>query len=114
MKGDDTFFLTGTDEHGQKMVSEATKAGLEPAVGGGGAVAVRVSVRRSLRSQRLHRLHGELQDHQPADYKALPRVTFTDPEVGSVGMTAKQAEDEGLTVRLRVPLTDTDQDPHER
>jgi methionyl-tRNA synthetase len=31
LKGDDTFFLTGTDEHGQKMVSEAAKAGLEPA-----------------------------------------------------------------------------------
>lgn len=30
LKGDDTFFLTGTDEHGQKMVTEAAKAGLEP------------------------------------------------------------------------------------
>jgi pyruvate/2-oxoglutarate dehydrogenase complex dihydrolipoamide dehydrogenase (E3) component len=39
------------------------------------------------------------QPHAPADYKALPRVTFTDPEVGSVGLTEKQARDEGLTVR---------------
>jgi pyruvate/2-oxoglutarate dehydrogenase complex dihydrolipoamide dehydrogenase (E3) component len=39
------------------------------------------------------------QDHVPADYKALPRVTFTDPEVGSVGLSVKQAEDEGLSVR---------------
>ncbi len=31
LRGDDTFFLTGTDEHGQKMVTEATKAGIEPA-----------------------------------------------------------------------------------
>ena len=29
----------------------------------------------------------------------VPRVTFTDPEVGSVGMTEKQARDAGLTVR---------------
>jgi pyruvate/2-oxoglutarate dehydrogenase complex dihydrolipoamide dehydrogenase (E3) component len=35
-----------------------------------------------------------------ADYRAVPRVTFTDPEVGSVGMTEQQARDAGLTVRV--------------
>ena len=39
-----------------------------------------------------------------ADYRAVPHVTFTDPEVGSVGMTEKQARDAGLNVR--VGLTD--------
>jgi len=34
-----------------------------------------------------------------ADYKALPRVTFTDPEIGSVGMTEAQAREAGLNVR---------------
>jgi pyruvate/2-oxoglutarate dehydrogenase complex dihydrolipoamide dehydrogenase (E3) component len=34
-----------------------------------------------------------------ADYRALPRVTFTDPEVGSVGLTETQARDNGLRVR---------------
>jgi pyruvate/2-oxoglutarate dehydrogenase complex dihydrolipoamide dehydrogenase (E3) component len=34
-----------------------------------------------------------------ADYRALPRVTFTDPEVGAVGMTERQARDAGLRVR---------------
>jgi len=33
-----------------------------------------------------------------ADYRALPRVTFTDPEVASVGMTQAQAADAGLDV----------------
>jgi pyruvate/2-oxoglutarate dehydrogenase complex dihydrolipoamide dehydrogenase (E3) component len=35
----------------------------------------------------------------PADYRALPRVTFTDPEIGAVGMTERQARDAGLDVQ---------------
>lgn len=35
-----------------------------------------------------------------ADYDALPRVTFTDPEIGSVGLTVAQARDKGLTIRV--------------
>ncbi|HEX6313171.1 MAG TPA: NAD(P)/FAD-dependent oxidoreductase [Acidimicrobiia bacterium] len=37
---------------------------------------------------------------EPADYDALPRVTFTDPEIGSVGLTESAARDEGLSVRV--------------
>jgi pyruvate/2-oxoglutarate dehydrogenase complex dihydrolipoamide dehydrogenase (E3) component len=40
------------------------------------------------------------QDGPPAAYHAVPHVTFTDPEVGSVGMTEQQARDAGLTVRV--------------
>ncbi len=35
----------------------------------------------------------------PADYRALPRVTFTDPEVGSVGLSEAEARRRGLDVR---------------
>jgi pyruvate/2-oxoglutarate dehydrogenase complex dihydrolipoamide dehydrogenase (E3) component len=35
-----------------------------------------------------------------ADYRAVPRVTFTDPEVGSVGMTEAQARQAGLSVSV--------------
>jgi pyruvate/2-oxoglutarate dehydrogenase complex dihydrolipoamide dehydrogenase (E3) component len=35
-----------------------------------------------------------------ASYHALPRVTFTDPEVGSVGLNEAQARDEGLDVAV--------------
>jgi pyruvate/2-oxoglutarate dehydrogenase complex dihydrolipoamide dehydrogenase (E3) component len=40
------------------------------------------------------------QDGPPAAYHAVPHVTFTDPEVGGVGMTEKQARDAGVTVRV--------------
>jgi pyruvate/2-oxoglutarate dehydrogenase complex dihydrolipoamide dehydrogenase (E3) component len=40
------------------------------------------------------------QDGPPAAYHAVPHVTFTDPEVGGVGMTEKQARDKGLNVRV--------------
>jgi len=42
----------------------------------------------------------------PADYRALPRVTFMDPEIGAAGLTESQAREQGLTVRTglsRVP-----------
>jgi pyruvate/2-oxoglutarate dehydrogenase complex dihydrolipoamide dehydrogenase (E3) component len=35
-----------------------------------------------------------------ADYRALPRVTFTDPEVGSVGLSEAQAREAGLNVAV--------------
>jgi pyruvate/2-oxoglutarate dehydrogenase complex dihydrolipoamide dehydrogenase (E3) component len=36
----------------------------------------------------------------PADYRALPRVTFTDPEVGSVGLTEAGARAAGITTEV--------------
>jgi len=39
-------------------------------------------------------------EHIPAEYHAVPRVTFTDPEVGSVGMTEAEATEQGLDVRV--------------
>jgi pyruvate/2-oxoglutarate dehydrogenase complex dihydrolipoamide dehydrogenase (E3) component len=35
----------------------------------------------------------------PADYRAVPRVTFTDPEIGSVGLSEAQARADGIEVR---------------
>lgn len=41
----------------------------------------------------------------PADYRAVPRSVFSDPEVAAVGMTARQAREAGIdTVAATVPL----------
>jgi pyruvate/2-oxoglutarate dehydrogenase complex dihydrolipoamide dehydrogenase (E3) component len=43
-----------------------------------------------------------------ADYRAKPRVTFLDPEIGAVGMTEQEARAAGLTVGIGyVPLSST-------
>ena len=48
------------------------------------------------------------EDGPAADYSAVPRVTFTDPEIGAVGLTEAQARDAGLDVTLGVtPLGQT-------
>jgi pyruvate/2-oxoglutarate dehydrogenase complex dihydrolipoamide dehydrogenase (E3) component len=44
-------------------------------------------------------------DHAAADYSAVPRVTFTDPEVASVGMSEAQARQAGHRVRTGVATT---------
>ena len=36
---------------------------------------------------------------RPADYRVVPRVTFCDPEIASVGLTERAARDAGLEVR---------------
>ena len=41
-------------------------------------------------------------DGPAADYRALPRVTFTDPEIGAVGLTERQARERGIAVRVGV------------
>jgi pyruvate/2-oxoglutarate dehydrogenase complex dihydrolipoamide dehydrogenase (E3) component len=38
-------------------------------------------------------------EHHPAEHHAVPRVTFTDPEIGAVGLTEAQAREQGFKVR---------------
>jgi pyruvate/2-oxoglutarate dehydrogenase complex dihydrolipoamide dehydrogenase (E3) component len=45
----------------------------------------------------VHDILGE--EVSPAEYHAVPRVTFTDPEIGSVGLSEAQALERGLAVR---------------
>jgi pyruvate/2-oxoglutarate dehydrogenase complex dihydrolipoamide dehydrogenase (E3) component len=42
---------------------------------------------------------------RPADYSALPRVTFTDPEIASVGLSEEAARARGVDVRVGVTTT---------
>ncbi len=41
-------------------------------------------------------------DAEIADYRAVPRVTFTDPEIGSVGLSEAAARREGIAVRTGI------------
>lgn len=41
-------------------------------------------------------------DAPGADYRAVPRVTFTDPEVGAVGLTEAEARAGGINVRTGI------------
>src|SRR5262249_47805645 len=42
------------------------------------------------------------QDGPPADYTAEPHVTFTDPEIGSVGLTERAAREAGINVKTAI------------
>ncbi len=44
----------------------------------------------------------EADEAETADYRATPHVTFTDPEIGSVGLTEAAARAKGLTVRTGI------------
>jgi pyruvate/2-oxoglutarate dehydrogenase complex dihydrolipoamide dehydrogenase (E3) component len=49
-----------------------------------------------------------LGDGAPADYSAIPRVAFADPEVAAVGLTAEQARARGIdVVTRRLDLVDS-------
>lgn len=43
--------------------------------------------------------------HESADYSAVPRVTFTDPEIASVGVSEAQARDNGVNVKVGLAKT---------
>lgn len=43
--------------------------------------------------------------HDPPDYSAVPRVTFTDPEVASVGLSEDEAKKKGHSVRIGLANT---------
>jgi pyruvate/2-oxoglutarate dehydrogenase complex dihydrolipoamide dehydrogenase (E3) component len=49
---------------------------------------------------------------EPRDYRVVPRVTFTDPEVASVGLTEREARDDGRDVVASVVRFDDNERSH--
>jgi pyruvate/2-oxoglutarate dehydrogenase complex dihydrolipoamide dehydrogenase (E3) component len=57
-------------------------------------------------------VHDILGHPQARDYRVVPRVTFCDPEVASVGLTERQARDEGRAVITSVRRFDDNERAH--
>lgn len=49
---------------------------------------------------------------RPRDYRVVPRVTFCDPEVASVGLTERQAREQGADVRVAVVRLEDNERSH--
>jgi pyruvate/2-oxoglutarate dehydrogenase complex dihydrolipoamide dehydrogenase (E3) component len=49
---------------------------------------------------------------RPRDYRVVPRVTFCDPEVASVGLTEREARDAGHVVRTAVARLEDNERAH--
>jgi pyruvate/2-oxoglutarate dehydrogenase complex dihydrolipoamide dehydrogenase (E3) component len=92
-------FEIAKDKRGFVSVDRATLEAQEPGVFAGGDVNgiygfTHVSWYHGQVIGR--RLRGEAAQ---ADHEAIPRVTFTDPEIASVGLTETQARERGIEVR---------------
>ncbi len=49
---------------------------------------------------------------RPRDYRVVPRITFCDPEIASVGLTEREAREAGIDVRTAVLRIDDNERAH--
>lgn len=56
----------------------------------------------SMYQARIVTAHLLGRDPAPAEYHAVPRVTFTDPEIGAVGLSEEAARQQGLAVATAI------------
>ncbi|RIV38874.1 dihydrolipoyl dehydrogenase family protein [Micromonospora radicis] len=78
-------------DHARRAAGGADPSGTASVVGGAVGVASSLAATGS---------SGSAGSVPRADYRALPRVTFTDPEIGAVGLTEQQARERGINVQV--------------
>ncbi|WBB55965.1 FAD-dependent oxidoreductase [Verrucosispora sp. WMMD573] len=78
-------------DHTRRSQAGADPSGTASVVGGAVGVASSLAATGS---------SGSAGSVPRADYRALPRVTFTDPEIGAVGLTEQQARERGINVQV--------------
>ncbi|MDG4794919.1 NAD(P)/FAD-dependent oxidoreductase [Micromonospora sp. WMMD1082] len=78
-------------DHARRAEGGADPSGTASVVGGAVGVASSLATTGS---------SGSAGSVPRADYRALPRVTFTDPEIGAVGLTEEQARERGINVQV--------------
>lgn len=82
------------DEHGALVVDESCRAA--PGLWGVGDVTASMAVTHVAKYQARIVASCLLGTPRTARYEGIPRVVFSDPEIAAVGITATEAEEQGL------------------
>ena len=90
------------DERGFIRVDDGLRTSVEGIWAAGDVIGPPLATPVGAREGTIAAENALLGKHRKMDYHAIPRAVFTDPEVGSVGLTEEEAEREGIECECRV------------
>jgi pyruvate/2-oxoglutarate dehydrogenase complex dihydrolipoamide dehydrogenase (E3) component len=90
----------GVDEHGRGLPTDEHLRVTDGVWAVGDITGIGAFTHLSMYQANIAVLDILGEDPPAAEYKALPRVTFTDPEIGSVGLSEDEARQQGIEVRI--------------